>query len=367
MTIGIKSIKGIKYYYFQDSGKINGKSKTITTCICRTDLAPKEVVDAKLEAFPKHMIKIFKATSLIQKITYHFEHIYKSNDTLVDSLEFFKLIYEGILKNLSPQELEDFSKNLFSKYVHGTTAIEGNTLSEEEAHKLLATGLTVNNKTVNETLEVANYNRTREFLDGYSGDITEKMVKQIHRLLMSGITSTNDKSVKGGEYRTNQVILRGIEFTPSRAEIVPESVKLLIMEYADGIKNKIHPIELASYFHQKFEEIHPFSDGNGRVGRELLNFMLKRNGYPPIYILENKRSDYLNALQKGNKENYQVLFDLIIERISGTMQYLYSKTSIYEKLTSKQAETLATKIGAKDVYERYVTIASKYHTSEELP
>jgi Fic family protein len=80
-------------------------------------------------------------------------------------------------------------------------------------------------------------------------------------------------------------------------------------------------------FHQKFEEIHPFEDGNGRVGREILNFMLRQHKFPEIYITPGQSSQYYSALEEGNAQNYVPLLDFIMNRIIGTIQYLYSKTS----------------------------------------
>ena len=341
MTQVIKKIKGQKYLYFQDSGKINGKNKTISTCIGRADLPAAELLQSKILAFNKHVIKIFKLASLIKKTPYHFERISLETVSeldldLGDSLEFVRIMYDSTIKNLTEQEMTEFKGILFTKYVHGTTAIEGNTLTEEEAEKVLVTNLTPKNKTVNETLEVSNYNYVKEYLDSQSARITEKMIKQIHKLLMNGLM-VNSKDV-AGEFRTSQVILKGIGYRSPPADAVPDQLHYLLEDYYNGIENNVHPIELISYFHQKFEEIHPFHDGNGRVGREILNYMLKRSGYPEIYITMNQRSDYLTVLEEGNQENYEPLFGLILIRMGATIEYLESNTNLYNKMMSKEAE-----------------------------
>jgi len=231
----------------------------------------------------------------------------------------------------------------------------------------LATGLTISNKTINETLEVANYNNVREFILNQTGTVTENMIKQVHRLLMAGLVDHLGKPVKAGEYRDGNVRLEKIAHVPPPPEAVPEFMQKLLNKYNEQISKNIHPIELASFFHQKFEEIHPFADGNGRVGREILNFMLSKNEFPQIYIKEKQRSEYLTALQKGNEENYSVLLQFIANRINATMQYLYSKTSIYEKLTSKESKEFAKSLDASDIHEQYLIVTSEYHNSKELP
>jgi Fic family protein len=370
MTQVIKKIKGQKYLYFQDSGKIDGKNKTISTCIGREDLPASELMQSKILAFNKHMIKIFKLASLIKKTPYHFERISPKSASdldldLEESLEYLKIIYDSTIKNLTEQEITEFQGILFTKYVHGTTAIEGNTLTEEEAEKVLVTNLTPSNKTVNETLEVSNYNYVREYLDSQSGRITEKMIKQIHKLLMNGLM-INSKDV-AGEFRVSQVILKGIGYRPPPADAVPDQLHYLLEDYYNGIENNIHPIELVSYFHQKFEEIHPFHDGNGRVGREILNYMLKHSKYPEIYITMNQRSDYLTALQEGNQENYEPLFGLILVRMSATIEYLDSNTNLYDKMVSKEAEQSFKELDLSDLYQVFRKQMTHYRESKELP
>ncbi len=368
MTQVIKKIKGQKYLYFQDSGKVDGKNKTISTCIGREDLPASELIQSKIVAFSKHMIKIFKLASLIKKTPYHFERISQKSISGLDlgeSLEFLKIIYNLTIKNLTEQEMTEFQGVLFTKYVHGTTAIEGNTLTEKEAEKVLVANLTSNNKTVNETLEVSNYNYVRDYLDSQSGRITEKMIKQIHKLVMNGLM-TNSKDV-AGEFRTRQVILKGIGYRPPPADAVPDQLHYLLEDYYNGIENNVHSIELVSYFHQKFEEIHPFHDGNGRVGREILNYMLKHSGYPEIYITLNQRSEYLNVLQEGNQGNYDPLFGLILIRMTATIEYLDSNTNLYNKIISKETEQTFEKLDLSDIYQVFCKRMNDIRESKELP
>lgn len=372
MTQVIKKIKGQKYLYFQDSGKIDGENRIITTCIGREDLPTSELMQAKIIAFNKHMVKIFKYASLIKKTPYHFERISDEPDNdlengLGDLMEFIKAVYDLTIKNLTEQEMIEFKGILFTKYVHGTTAIEGNTLTEEEAEKVLVTNLTPSNKLVDETLEVSNYNYAKDYLESQSGRITEKMIKQIHKLLMNGLIINSITKDKSGEFRTSQVILKGIGWTPPPAEAVRDQLNYLLENYYNGIENNIHPLELISYFHQKFEEIHPFQDGNGRVGREILNYMLKQSGYPEIYITMKQRSEYLNALKEGNQEKYEPLFVLIVTRMAATLQYLDSNTNLYETMMSEEIQQVFKELGSSDIYEEYRKQTEHYRKSKELP
>ena len=331
MTLVKKTIKGKVYYYFQDSVKLDGIYKVINTCVCRADVSKQKLAEEKYSATITHLPKIFKLISTTWKDQYKFDFFadtidmnYYNND-----LSFKSFIFTHFKKLLDPQELEDFEKTLFIKYVYGTTAIEGNTLTEAEASKLLASNLTPKNKTINEIFEVGNYNHIKKYMNEYSGNITEKMILQIHKLLMTGIYGYDGKLINAGEYRTSRAILLEIEYTPPPPEMISSQLKHLVAEYTSKLKDGIHPFEAASYFHQKFEEIHPFQDGNGRVGRELLNYMLIKEGFLPIYITPENRTEYLNSLVQGNTGEYIPLFTFLLTRMDATFSYFLTKTSLY--------------------------------------
>jgi len=368
MTLVTKTIKGLEYYYFQDSIKLDGKTKIVTTCVCRTDVTGQKLMEEKNTALLAHFIKILKFNSVIGKKQYKFESFVSDDlETLNDTLDYVRFIFINSKKLLSAQELEDFEKVFFTKYVHGTTAIEGNTLTEEEAYQLLATDLTPKNKTVNETFEVSNYTHVREYTTKCSGNITEKMILQIHKYLMTGVRGYNGKLINAGEYRDGKAILLGIEYTPPPPEMVSQQLRLLIAEYASKLDDGIHPLEAASNFHQKFEEIHPFQDGNGRVGREVLNYMLTEEGFPPIYITPKHRSDYLNTLQEGNKGEYISLFVFLLGRMTATIEYLFTKTSLYSILVSDDVKTLVEELGGEGIYDGFLGMAQKVKNAPELP
>lgn len=370
MTLVTKSIRGQKYYYLQDAVKVDNKNKIITTFISRVDAEGEDLLNAKKLASAKHFLKILKEASVIKKRTYKFEN-FSSDDQEVqlanDMFEFIKILYESSIKVLSEQDSDGFQKALFTRYVYGTTAIEGNTLTEDETFRLLAADLTPKNKSINEALSVANYNNVKEYMDGYSGPITENLIKRIHKLLMTGIRGQNGKLINAGEYRQGQATLAGIGFKLPEAELVPTQIRYFNKEYETKIQNNVHPIEIATYYHQKFEQIHPFEDGNGRVGREILNYMLTKEGFPPIYITPKQRSEYLTALQEGNTENFKDLFLFILSRIEATLNYLYSKTSLYDIVVKEETIEDAKKLGMEEVVKSVLEKMKKYHDTDELP
>jgi Fic family protein len=75
----------------------------------------------------------------------------------------------------------------------------------------------------------------------------------------------------------------------------------------------MHPVEMATEFHARFEAIHPFTDGNGRVGREIFNFMITRQGFPALNFNVKFRDEYLDGLEMAQKEDSALIMSYILK------------------------------------------------------
>ena len=139
-----------------------------------------------------------------------------------------------------------------------------------------------------------------------------------------------------GEYRRIQILIEKAEHEPPPTFEVPELMNDLIKWYKQN-KTKIHPFELAVLLHTKFVTIHPFVDGDGRVARALLNFILERNDYPELYLGLEDRNAYLDAVAQGKKATEQ---GIDIDQILNDIEYLKSRGDIYEYRTGKIRSTL---------------------------
>ena len=102
---------------------------------------------------------------------------------------------------------------------------------------------------------------------------------------------------------------------------VPQLVKRLVKWYKSA-KKSMHPFELAAVFSVKFVSIHPFTDGNGRCSRLLMNYILKKNGYPEINIYVKDRNNYLKAVRKANDEDYSMLVDFLFRTLKTNYEFL---------------------------------------------
>jgi Fic family protein len=182
-----------------------------------------------------------------------------------------------------------------SAFTHDSTAIEGNTLSLQETAGLLFDEIIPSAKPLREVNEVLNHRKAFDLVLEYKGDITRNFILELHKLVMKD-TLKPEQNSQLGRFRSVQVYIRGVDWIPPAPEDVPKDIKNLLSWYTKNRK-KLHPIVTAAYFHVGFEIIHPFVDGNGRVGRLLMNFILHKNGYPMINIPLEKRFDYYDCLK----------------------------------------------------------------------
>lgn len=127
--------------------------------------------------------------------------------------------------------------------------------------------------------------------------ITESFVKEIQKLLTQGTYDQRRYSLgeRPGEYKHGDYVT-GKNEVGALAEDVHEEMSELLEELNDI--DGVPPLAVAAYFHAKFENIHPFSDGNGRTGRILMNYLLLLLNHPPIVIHEEDRKAYYDALEK---------------------------------------------------------------------
>lgn len=228
-------------------------------------------------------------------------------DEEIEVLNNIKREYSKLPKKILNNRYEAF----ISLYTHDSTAIEGNTLTLQETANLLFERITPA-KNLWEINEVLNHKNAIDFILYYEDDITKKFICHIHELVVSD-TLSSELEDQIGRNREHQVYLRGVEWVPAPPEKVPKDMKNLLSWYTRN-KKKLHPLVVATYFHVGFELVHPFVDGNGRVGRLLLNFILHKNGYPMVNIPNIQKNRYYSVLNEAQVEgNLRPILEFLIE------------------------------------------------------
>jgi len=185
---------------------------------------------------------------------------------------------------------QQFTEN----FTYNTNAIEGSTVQLGEVPLILHKKKVANA----EEMETRGVASAVGFIRSTNEDLSLKLIKKLHNLCFQG------SKPFAGEFRNVEVVIKD-----GKGEIVHRGVPLSQLEYKlkDLIewyrknKNKFKPLVLSAIIHNQFEHIHPFQDGNGRVGRLLLNFILLKNKYPPINISLEDRAEYYQTLQEYHK------------------------------------------------------------------
>ncbi|MDO9327031.1 MAG: Fic family protein [Methanoregula sp.] len=290
IKLEIKNIKGNNYLYFRERLEVNSKSIAVLLYGGRIDKITLNEFSDKLNEFA-----VLRLTKYIDYRIGHYHAEFLSSERIA---ELEKLRYSHAeFTDLYPDESTRYVESVFVRYIQGTTAIEGNTISPQEARELIEHDISPAGKKVSEVYEILNFVKLRNFLATYEGDISEKLIKTIHAILMENLMRTP------GDYRQIQVGIEKADYEPPPAILVPELMKVLVTWYKTN-KKTLHPFELATLLHTRFELVHPFTDGNGRVGRALMNFILERAGYPTIYLGLSHRKDYLDAIGPADDGDY---------------------------------------------------------------
>ncbi len=160
--------------------------------------------------------------------------------------------------------------------------------------------------------------------------VDEEFLKEIQMILTNGTYDERRYQIgeRPGEYKHHDYVTGKNEVGAS-VEDVQEEVCELLDELTD-IDDK-NALVAAAYFHAKFENIHPFSDGNGRVGRLLMNYILLIHNHPPITIYEEDRKDYYDALEKFDEE---LELNRLIDFLKSQLVKTWEKQLNKEKATS---------------------------------
>jgi Fic family protein len=214
-----------------------------------------------------------------------------------------------------PAEADAIWEGIWYEEAHHSTAIEGNTLILKEVERLLREGKAVGSKELAEYLEVEGYAKAarwvyaqaveqpRDWSAGGRINLTE--LRQIHRLVVepAWLHSPPDdlRPREGpGSFRHHDIPPFSGGMTPPSFPDVPALVSDWLRDADRGLAGDQHAMHFVADLHACFERIHPFRDGNGRVGRLVTNLLLVRHGYPPAVIYKRDRTRYLNALRRAD-------------------------------------------------------------------
>ena len=204
-----------------------------------------------------------------------------------------KNIVDEILRN------PDIRDQFILKLTYHSNSIEGSTLTEPDTAAVLFDNVALPNKSLNEQLEAKNHQTALNYLFDFitqKKKISEGLVLKLHSILMNGVRPD------AGVYRNHAVRITGVNLPTANYLSIPKLVPEVIKEAAKETKDII---ALTAKVHSRFEQIHPFSDGNGRVGRLLMTVMLLENNVAPAIIRQQQKQLYYTYLYKAQTKDDQ--------------------------------------------------------------
>jgi len=277
VSIKKRTIKGHDYYYFQHTIRTPEKLQTREKYLGRR--LPLDLEGSKRE----FLVEIYK--------------------------ERWYPLFDEIRKNYAKEQLRmprsavrKERQSFAVRFTYDSNRIEGSTLTLRETANLLESGVSPTAKPIEDIKEAEAHARVFEKVMEYDKDISLQIILFWHKGLFE-----ETKPDIAGRIREHQVAISGSRFVPP----LPSEIQPLLREFFRWYsrnKKTLHPVELAAAVHLKFVTIHPFSDGNGRISRLLMNFVLERNGYPPMNIPYGNRMRYYNALERSQVKNADSTF-----------------------------------------------------------
>lgn len=221
------------------------------------------------------------------------------------------------LQPLSEDDRARLSRKFTIDFNYNSNHIEGNTLTYGQTELLLLFGKVVSEAEMKDLEKMKAHNVGVKIMEVEAGEthkpLTETFIRQLHKVLLREDYTVyrtlpggaqNSYTIHAGCYKTrpNSVITRyGDRFEYASPEETPALMGDLVAWYNEAERSgEYTPVQLAALFHYRYIRIHPFEDGNGRIARLMVNYILARHNYPMIVVRSRKKNNYLEALHKSD-------------------------------------------------------------------
>ncbi|TFG18805.1 MAG: Fic family protein [Promethearchaeota archaeon] len=277
-----KTISGNEYYYLVHNYRYEGKVLSIEKEIGRN-------LPENFEEIKESFITTIATKRWIKKI----DELKKRYDKKVDFLPNF----------VQAEHLKDFG----IRFTHNTNKIEGSTLTLREVYLAInEPGIPINRPTddiVEAKLHMQCYEEMISNIE--KTKVSMELILRWHRILFN---MHPNRLNFAGIVRRGQIFISGSNYIPPSGGIECEMLLEKLFNWYAENENTLHPVLLACLMHFRFVSIHPFDDGNGRISRLLMNYILFKKKFPMFDIPVTIRKSYYNALERANLKEDEMIF-----------------------------------------------------------
>lgn len=215
----------------------------------------------------------------------------------------------------------DYFEDILVRLAHHSAGIEGNTISLPATVSIIVNGtLPISSGvTVREFYEIENHKQAFEHMINHlinEDKLSIELIKEIHGDLTDRLQ--HDK----GQFKKSENMILGAEFQTSSPAETPMLISQLVdnlnyrLEHTEAKEDKLKAILDT---HIQFERIHPFSDGNGRTGRMIMNYSLLQEGFPPLIIEKETKAQYVELLSNQDVDSFLTFAESILDKESRRM------------------------------------------------
>lgn len=231
---------------------------------------------------------------------------------LKEEFEVLKTGKESLLKIIDEAEIPES--------VYNSNSIENSTLTLKETEKILLEMEVSRNISVREIFEAKNLAHIIEYVRTKSreNELTSELILLLHQMLIGNINE-----IISGRFRQKDEYVRIGTHIGSPPEKIEELIREILTEYKYNSENEVYFLDKIAKFHLDFEAIHPFNDGNGRIGRVIINYQLSRLGFPVIIVRDKEKKGYYTAFNEYNDLRISKRMEKIIAL--GVMESLHKR------------------------------------------
>ena len=231
------------------------------------------------------------------------------------------------LKNSKESLLDIIFEAELPESVYNSNAIENSTLTIDETEKILMKMEVSRNVSVREIFEAKNLAQVFEYIKNKisAKSVDRELILLLHKMLIGNI----DEGIAGRFRKQYEYVRVGTHIAPA-PEHIEAMIDALLLEYSGN--HSAHFLEKIARFHLEFENIHPFNDGNGRIGRVLINYQLMQMGFPTLIIRDKEKAVYYDSFGEYRNSNKKKV--AIMEKVI----YLSLFESFHKRITYLRGE-----------------------------